>query len=223
MKSEFVLGVAAMAAVVAEASFFRTVPTPAAPVCWKDTHGRGVGTVPNSCHGANPDKNGALCYPACRQGFYGVGPVCWEYCQDGWIDEGALCRKSGSIETVAKKSYGRTAGVVLMCPETGNSDYDAGLCYPPCNAGTYGVGPVCWESCPSIDPVDGGALCCRDGTTCSDEIKALAGGLPLTIAEAILAGGDMAQVVQDVINAINDVLGFIMPLCDTLVRDAVVE
>jgi hypothetical protein len=51
---------------------------------------------------------------------------------------------------------------------------------------------------------------------CSDKIRSLAGGLPLTIAAAILAGDSVDQIVQDVINAINDILGFVMPLCDTL-------
>ena len=44
-----------------------------APVCWKGSYGRGVGSVPDSCHGSNPDKNGALCYPTCQSGYYGVG------------------------------------------------------------------------------------------------------------------------------------------------------
>lgn len=29
-----------------------------------------------------------------------------------------------------------------------NEDLDAGLCYPKCQAGYVGVGPVCWKSCP---------------------------------------------------------------------------
>ena len=45
---------------------------------------------------------------------------------------------------------------------------------------------------------------------------ALAGGLPLAIAEAIIDGGNATAIAQDVINAINAILGFVMPLCDTL-------
>lgn len=52
------------------------------------------------------------------------------------------------------------------------------------------------------------------GTVCTDKIKELAGGLPLTIANAIIDGDDPAQIAQDCINAINDILGYIMPLCD---------
>ena len=44
--------------------------------CWKDAYGRGVGKVITACR-EGQEKNGALCYPICREGFYGVGPVCW--------------------------------------------------------------------------------------------------------------------------------------------------
>lgn len=37
-----------------------------------------------------------------------------------------------------------------------NEDYDAGLCYPKCQAGYVGVGPVCWKSCPPGYRDDGG-------------------------------------------------------------------
>lgn len=105
--------------------------------CWKDSYGRGVGKPIHSCP-SDQEKNGALCYPLCQDNFYGVGPVCWEHCQEGWVDEGALCRKDGSIETVAKKSYGRGAGYPLGCDD--DEDEDAALCYEPCKDGFYGVG-----------------------------------------------------------------------------------
>jgi hypothetical protein len=44
--------------------------------CWKDAYGRGVGKVITSCK--DPlEKDGLLCYPKCKEGYYGVGPVCW--------------------------------------------------------------------------------------------------------------------------------------------------
>lgn len=64
-------------------------------VCWMKTYGRGVGTIPDSCPGQQ--KDGALCYPYCANGYYGVGPVCWQYCPAGYTDDGALCRKDASI------------------------------------------------------------------------------------------------------------------------------
>ena len=44
--------------------------------CWEDAYGRGVGKVITAC-GPDEEKNGALCYPKCKEGFYGNGPVCW--------------------------------------------------------------------------------------------------------------------------------------------------
>ena len=44
--------------------------------CWKQAYGRGVGKVISTCP-SDKEKDGALCYPYCRDGYYGVGPVCW--------------------------------------------------------------------------------------------------------------------------------------------------
>jgi len=182
------------------------------PVCWKDSYGRGVGKPIHSCP-SDQEKNGALCYPLCKENYYGVGPVCWEKCEEGWVDEGALCRKDGSIDTVAKASYGRGAGYVLGCDD--DEDLDAGLCYEPCKDGFYGVGPVCWESCPEEEPVDGGAICCIDKDTCSDKIKDLSLGLPKAVMEAILAAEDPAAISKAVYDALVAALGFVMFKCDS--------
>ena len=183
----------------------------AQPVCWKDSYGRGVGKVIHACPD-DQEKNGALCYPLCKENFYGVGPVCWENCEEGWIDEGALCRKDGSIETVAKGSYGRGVGYPLGCDDA--EEEDAALCYEPCKDGFYGVGPVCWETCPADEPVDGGALCCTDKDTCSDKIKDLALGLPKAIMEGLLAGEDPAAITKAVYDAVCATLEFVMFKCD---------
>ena len=60
--------------------------------CWKNTQGRGVGVPTSSCN-PGTEKNGALCYPLCKAGYNGVGPVCWG----------------------PGLPYGRTAGTVLVC------------------------------------------------------------------------------------------------------------
>lgn len=73
--------------------------------CWKNAYGRGVGTVPDSCLPGN-EKNGALCYPICKDGFYGVGPVCWSACPNGFTDTGVDCLKPSD--------YGRGAGYTSM-------------------------------------------------------------------------------------------------------------
>jgi len=63
---------------------------------------------PNTCPPDRPDKDAGLCYPRCRQGFHGVGPVCWadsvgvgvgvpvglNPCPDGWNNDGLTCREN---------------------------------------------------------------------------------------------------------------------------------
>jgi hypothetical protein len=102
----------------------------------KQTYGRGVGTIPFDCGSKQYDFG--LCYPHCRSGFNGVGPMCWG---SGWD---------------FFKSYGRGVGGIPTSCTGGNSEYQAGLCYTPCRSGFYPVGPVCWEECQGRDV---GALC----------------------------------------------------------------
>ena len=52
---------------------------------------------------------------------------------------------------------------------------------------------------------------------CSQKIRDLAGGLPLAIAAAILSGGNATKIEEAVIEALNSILGFVMPLCSTLI------
>lgn len=49
---------------------------------------------------------------------------------------------------------------------SGNREYDAGLCYDKCDAGYYGVGAVCWRSCPPKS-TDCGSYCVPQGTSCA--------------------------------------------------------
>lgn len=51
--------------------------------------------MPDSCGGQ--EQSGALCYPACAAGYYGVGPVCWEQCPAGYHDDGLTCRRDGEV------------------------------------------------------------------------------------------------------------------------------
>lgn len=183
-----------------------------ATVCWKDTKGRGVGKIPDTCPPPQ-EKNGALCYPPCKAGYYGVGPVCWESCPAGYINEGALCREKGSIKTIVKKTYGRGAGSLMHC--AAGLEEDAGLCYPPCPDSSYsGVGPLCWEGCPTANPINGGALCCTTQGVCTKKIIALSTDMPRAIADAIINAEDPFSVISDAKNMIDAILGFVMPLCD---------
>jgi len=183
-------------------------------VCWKGSAGRGVGKPIHDCR-PPLTESGALCYPMCHADsplFVGRGPVCWQRCRDGFVDEGALCRRKGSIVTYAKKSYGRGAGSPLTCSVA--EQEDAGLCYPHCPpALPDGVGPVCWGACNGSRPVDGGAICCANGDVCSDKIRSMVAGVPLAVAQAILGGHDPASLLKDIKDAVDAVLGFVMPIC----------
>ena len=43
--------------------------------CQKDSYGRGVGKPLGCADGL--EMSGALCYPTCKSGYNGNGPVCW--------------------------------------------------------------------------------------------------------------------------------------------------
>jgi hypothetical protein len=45
--------------------------------CSKKSQGRTAGVPLHACP-PDKDKDGALCYPKCKDGFKGIGPVCWE-------------------------------------------------------------------------------------------------------------------------------------------------
>ena len=67
----------------------------------KPSYGRGAGEVPTDC-GVGSVLDAGLCYPVCRAGFSGVGPVCWQSCVNGMRDDGAFCAKPAP--------YGRGGG-----------------------------------------------------------------------------------------------------------------
>ncbi|NBQ54961.1 MAG: hypothetical protein EBU49_15470, partial [Proteobacteria bacterium] len=66
--------------------------------CWKDSYGRGVGTIPTACDGGKEYQAG-LCYNQCPAGMYGVGPVCWSNCPAGYTDMGAVCHINMPLTT----------------------------------------------------------------------------------------------------------------------------
>ena len=78
----------------------------------KKSYGRGAGK-PLQC-AANEEQDGALCYPECKSGYHGVGPVCWSTCSGETTDTGAFCQK---------KSYGRGVGKPLACLSKLNEAY----------------------------------------------------------------------------------------------------
>ena len=70
--------------------------------CWLKTKGRGWGHPLNSCP-ADKQKDLAMCYTPCKEGYTGTGPVCWQDCPEGYpYLLGPTCKKPGP--------YGRGVG-----------------------------------------------------------------------------------------------------------------
>ncbi len=124
--------------------------------CWKDSHVRGAGKPLSDCP-AGQEKDGALCYPRCKPGYTGVGPVCWQKgCKPGYHNDGALCgRRPHSYASPSRtadcpagyKNHGANCGRpphrfhtpsrVASCPPGYKNTGPAG-CHRPMH--TYGKG-----------------------------------------------------------------------------------
>ncbi len=123
--------------------------------------------------GEGEELQDGLCYPTCKENFYGVGPVCWRRCPDGFGDGGTFCTKP--------TAYGVGAGYAFWdrdkCPNdpvaynhndnktnfsSDNScEWNGALYYPRCKPGYHKVGCcICSPDCPS-DTDDNGAFCTK--------------------------------------------------------------
>jgi len=141
-------------------------------LCWKQTYTRGAGTVPTADCPAGQEKDAGLCYPKCKSGFTGVGPVCWRGCPDKFRDDGAFCAKPAA--------YGRGGGYPWKFGDpafnldnargrcegenggAGTCEQDGAIWYPKCKAGFTKVGCcVCSPSCPS-GMTDIGVSCAKE-------------------------------------------------------------
>jgi Ricin-type beta-trefoil lectin domain len=112
------------------AGFFGDVPE----FCWKDSYGRGVGTIPDGCP-PGKERIGALCYSSCPSGMYRFGFDCHANCPSGFRDEGLFCRKD---------AYGRGGGYAFWdtwkCDRdhgAGNCEWWGGMVYPKCAPGYH--------------------------------------------------------------------------------------
>ena len=141
--------------------------------CWLESAGRGLGTIPESCP-AGEQKDGALCYPDCKDDFTGVGPVCWENCPDKFPDQGAYCGKPSP--------YGRGAGYTSesACEKDNSQGCEKNglLWYPKCADGFHAFGCcICSPNCPDT-MTDIGVSCAKqsygrgagDFMTCDDNL-----------------------------------------------------
>jgi hypothetical protein len=137
-------------------------------------------------HGTgNCEKWGAVIYPKCRKGFHNVGCcVCSPDCPAGYKDTGTGC---------AKPTYGRGAGEPLACAP--GKERSGLLCYPPCKSDFKGVGPVCWQSCPSQLPTNCGAGCAKSGKDCASNVFSMVSA-PIMAAVNIATLGQSAAATS---------------------------
>lgn len=125
--------------------------------CWRETYGRGVGTVPAICPNGMENQAG-LCYTLCKEGYHGVGPICWANCPEGFRDDGAFCfkpepytRGGGYIWKIGDKAFS-AEGQFKRCEDKhgkGNCEQYGAIVYPKCKEGYYAAGCcVCSPICP---------------------------------------------------------------------------
>jgi len=141
-------------------------------------------------------NNLAMWYPKCRAGFYQQGCcICSPVCPSGFKDSGANC---------FKPTYGRGVGQVrLQCID--GKVADAGLCYPPCPAGTSGVGPLCWGNCSKRLSTYCGLFCTVDSGKCAQlTMKIVGSALKIPLQAYAGDGQGVAESVSDIAGEIVD-------------------
>ena len=137
-------------------------------ICWKSTVTRGAGFAGDTCPPGS-EKSGALCYPKCKAGFTGIGPVCQQNCPPGYRNDGLFCAKPAA--------YGRgggypwkfgdwldSSGMFSRCERDnggGNCEQNGAIVYPKCKPGFHNVGCcVCSPDCPA-GMSDAGVSCAK--------------------------------------------------------------
>lgn len=111
----------------------------------------------------NEQQDAGLCYPYCREGFKGAGPICWSECGSDFVNNGGTDTGVGCL----KGNFSRGVGGPIHACASGYTKEGA-LCYENCPAGYTGVGPVCWQNCPD-GYKDDGATCRRDADIISSD------------------------------------------------------
>jgi hypothetical protein len=119
-----------------------------ADFCWKDSYGRGAGTVPDHCKDPNRAMDEGLCYNKCDGGWDGKATICYQNCPSGYRDDGLFCAKQGE--------YGRGAGYAIWDEGKCKKEHSQGcekngaLWYPKCKSGFKAVGCcICSPVCPA--------------------------------------------------------------------------
>jgi hypothetical protein len=195
--------------------------------CWRRSYGRGVGHALDTCPLDASDRDGLLCYPPCRWGYNGNGPVCWEQCDRGM--NGVLTGCVGNVDgqncpfydkcgdcatcpqnynkfvctcTRHRDSYGRGVGKAMICSV--NSEQNGLLCYPRCHSKYTGDGPVCWSLCPAAtQPVVCGAGCAKTNLDCATAVGTMVESVVVASLKIIsfVTGTPFISVIADILSS----------------------
>ncbi|MBX7174099.1 MAG: hypothetical protein K1X72_24215 [Pyrinomonadaceae bacterium] len=124
--------------------------------CEEGNRSKGDGGSPA---GQSCEMWGAYAYPKCKSGFHNVGAnICSPDCPFNWQDSGTGCKKPALPSNLSGDAFGCNPG----------KEKSGELCYNKCNKADYsGVGPVCWQNCPSQMPVNCGAGCATSSKDCA--------------------------------------------------------
>jgi len=142
--------------------------------CWKDSYGRGVGTIPDQC--PEKDKVGLLCYDKCPDGYTRVGLDCHSVCPDGWRDDGLFCRMA---------EYGRGSGYAWWWGDSFNLD----AAYDRCKADHASCekwGQMYYPSCAPGYYAAGCCICRPSDVNCEEH--GLGGRVDLSCAKKVIVG-----------------------------------
>lgn len=159
-------------------------------ICWRESYGRGVGTIPRNCEPGKEEATPGLCYDKCRPGYSGFATMCVPSCPAGFRDDGLYCYKpapytrsafpwefgdglnmNDALARCKRSADGRKYGcgiynsntmVYTECP----SGYKTApmltnLCTPVCPSNTIDIGISCQKQ--TYDRGVGGLMSCSPG------------------------------------------------------------
>ena len=113
-------------------------------------------------HGpGNCEKWGAVYYPKCQGGYHAFGCCLCRPNSFTCSDMGYVTNHQVDLSCAKHLKIGDPTS--LSCKS--GLVQDGGLCYPACNYGFYGAGPVCWQSCGGSE-TDCGAGCANSPHSC---------------------------------------------------------
>lgn len=128
--------------------------------CWKDTKGRGVGTIPTKCPSGDVQL-GALCYKPCPSGYSRSAVDCHQDCPSGFTDTGLFCRLDAS-------DYGRGSGYPWHFGDPLNSSKMLERCEHDHGAGNCEeTGDIVYPKCREGYDNDACCICVPDAPDCS--------------------------------------------------------